>query len=228
MQERSLRKAAAVAGVVSVVLLTASVVLTLGGPQPDQPATKIVKWYADNRGVVFTSGMFTGLSMVAFFGFLGYLHHLSSSLVDARRALASILLASGVATETIAAIGAMPSVALAVTASRPGAVPSESVVRTLQDLNFLSGTFISVGVALFLAVLGLLIAHGVFSPRWAAWVAYVGAVLSLIGGTASIYVSKSGKPNIASLLGLLGLLLFVITVAAISVNLLRDRTPAAA
>ena len=227
MHERSIQKAAAIGGILFVLLLVIEIVLTIGAPTSDKSATQIVKWYADNRSVVLLGGALTGLWMVAFLAFVGYLHHLLSPFGGARRALASILLASGIATDTIAAVTVLPSLALAVTASRPGVAPSEGVVHTLSYLSAFSGVLVSVGTGLFLVVIGLLLADGALSPRWSVWVAYVGAGLSLIGGIVSVFVSKTGSPNIGGLVGLVGLALFLIVVMSVSIDLLRGRTPAA-
>jgi hypothetical protein len=51
-------------------------------------------------------------------------------------------------------------------------------------------------------------------------------VLSVVGIVATAFVSKSGKPNAASLVGLLVLALFVVVVVAMSMSLLGDRGPA--
>ena len=56
--------------------------------------------------------------------------------------------------------------------------------------------------------------------------AALGAVLSVVGGVATAFVSKFGKANSASLVGLLGLALFAFVVVAVSISLLGDRAPA--
>jgi hypothetical protein len=222
VQESSLRKAAGIAGIVFVVLLVVSVVLTIGAPTPDKSTAKIVKWAADNRQAIFTSAALEGLMLIAFLWFLGYLYHELSRLGGARAALASVLMVTGVATVTIATITGLPLVALAVTASRPGVSPTDGVVHLLADLENMGGVA-SFGVALFLLVLGLLLADRALSPRWAMWVAYVGAALSVIGAVANFYVSKAGKPDAGGLLGLIGLVLFAITVLVLSTDLFRGR-----
>jgi hypothetical protein len=226
MQERSVRSAAAIAGIVFVILVVVTIVPTISAPMPDKSAATIVKWYADHRTTVLTSGALTGLSMIAFLAFIGYLYHLLSRLGGARGALASIMLATGIATDTIATVAVLPSLALAVAASRSGVPTSGALVHALADLNSFGFALVLIGVALFLAVVGLLMADGALAPRWAQWVAYLGAALSLVGGVATAFVSKSGKPNPASLIGMLGLALFAVVVVAVSVSLLGDRAPA--
>ena len=227
MEEHSLRKIAGVAGILFVVLLVISVIMIIGAPMPDKSTAKIVKWYGDNRGVVFTSAALTGLGLPVFLVFLSYLHQFVAAGPGVRRAfLASTLLASGVVTVTIATVTVLPTVALAIAAGRPGVTPGDGTVHLLADLTNLSGAFISCGLALFLLVLGLLLAGGELSPRWGTWVAYVAAAANLIAGVATPFVSKAGKPDPLSILGLLGLVLFLIVVVAISIELLRDRVPA--
>jgi hypothetical protein len=51
-------------------------------------------------------------------------------------------------------------------------------------------------------------------------------VLSVVGGVATAFVSKSGKASCASLVGLLGLALFAFVVVAVGISLLGDRAPA--
>jgi hypothetical protein len=221
MSERTLRRSAAVAGIAFAVLLVVSIVLSIPAPMADKTTAKIVKWYADNREVVFTSGAFGVLSTLAFLWFLGYLYHVLSLLAGPARGLSSIVLASGIYTVTVATVTTLPSAALAITAARPGIAPSEGVVHLLADLTSLSIGLIGVGLAVFLAALGLLLAVGALRPRWATWVAYVGAVLSLVGGVSAFFVSKSGKGNPLGIGGLLGTVLFLIVVVAVSLDLLQ-------
>ena len=228
MQERMLRQAAAIGGIVFVVLVVITTVLVIGAPTPDKSTAKIVKWYADHRGAIFTSGALTGLMMIAFLVFIGYLYHALSRQGGARAVLGAILLAGSVATDTIAAVAVLPGLALAVAANRPGVPPSEALVHTLEDLAYFPGALISIGVGMFLVIAGLLIADGALAPSWAKWVAYVGAVLSIVGGFVSAYVSKSGKPNVGGLVGLIGTGVFGIVVLAISISLLGDGAPAPA
>jgi hypothetical protein len=91
----------------------------------------------------------------------------------------------------------------------------------LVDLTALSIALIGVGLAAFLLALGLLLANGALRPRWAMWVAYVGAVLNVIGGASGFFVTKSGKANPLSFGGLIGTVLFLIVVVAICVDMLQ-------
>jgi hypothetical protein len=228
MTESNLRKSAAIAGVLFVVLLVVSVVLIIPAPMADKSAAKIVSWYAKHREAAYVSGALGALSSVAFLWFLGYLHHAASALSGATRFLSSLLLASGVYTLTVVAATSLPPAALAVAASRPGVPPTDSVVHLLVDLQNLSGGVISVGLAVFLFAVGLLLADGALRPKWATWIAHVGGLLNLVGGVSSYFVSKAGKANPVSFLGLLGLLLFAIVVLAISLELTREPVAATA
>jgi len=211
---------AAIAGIAFVVLLVVSIVLVIPAPMPHKSATKIAKWFMDNRGAVFTASALGGLATVVFLWFLGYLHHALSQLTGLSRALSSIVLTSGIATVTLATVSGLPFAALAVTAGRPGVAPSEGVVHLLADLNGFGINLIGFGLAVFLLALGLELAQGALRPRWASWVAYAGAILNLVASVAGFYVSKSGKPNPIGFAGLIGLLAFLVTVIAISVDLL--------
>jgi len=53
------------------------------------------------------------------------------------------------------------------------------------------------------------------------WVAYIGAVLNGVGGVAGFFVNKAGKANPLSFAGLIGTVLFVIVIIAVSADLLR-------
>src|SRR5579872_5649462 len=98
MQERSLRRAAAVGGIVFVILVVVSVVLVIPAPTPDKSAVKILKWFSDNRTAVLASAALTGVSLAAFLVFLGSVH---SALRGVSATLASIAFGSGVATITM-------------------------------------------------------------------------------------------------------------------------------
>jgi hypothetical protein len=220
MDERAVRRVAAIAGMAFVVFLVVAIVLTIPAPMPDKSAAKIANWFAENRGAVFTSSVFGGLSTVVFLWFLGYLHHRLSGLEGGARAVSSIVLTSGIATVTIATMSGLPFAALAVTAGRPGVTPSEGIVHMLADLNGLGLTLIGFGLTVFLAALEL--SQGALTPRWAGRVAYAGAILNLVGSVAGFFVSKSGKGNPVGIAGLIGLILFLVTVVAISLDLFRS------
>jgi hypothetical protein len=222
MEERAVRRAAALAGFAFVVFLVGSIVLTFGAPMPDKSTAKILDWFADHRQLVYTSGVLGGLSTVAFLLFLGYLYHAAARVADGARAVASIALTSGIATVTIATMSALPYAALAATASRPGGSPSDDLVHMLDVLNGFGINLIGFGLSVFLLAVGLLLAQGVVRPRWATWVAYAGAVANLIGSAGGFYVSKSGKGNPLGFLGLLGLILFLVTMWALSTSLLSE------
>jgi len=225
VDERVMRRWAAIAGIAFVVLLVASIVIVIPAPTADKSTAKILKWYTDNREIAFLSGALTVLSTLAFLWFLGYLHHALSMLAGAARGLSSILLTSGIYTVSVATVTTLPTAALAIAANRPGVAPSEGVVHLLGDLTNLSITLIGVGLAVFLATLGLLLADGVLRPRWATWVAYVGAILSVVGGVSGFFVSKSGKANPLSFAGLIGTVLFVVVILAVSIDMLGEPAP---
>jgi hypothetical protein len=223
MEERAVRRLAAFAGIAFVVLLVISIVLILPAPMPDKSTAKILKWFADHRQTVYTSSVLGSLATVAFLWFLGYLHHVVVTVAGRARGLSSILLASGILTVTIATMAALPFAALAATAGRPGGSPSDDLVHMLAVLNGFVGSLIGFGLVVFLLSLGLLLAQGALRPRWASWVAYVGAAFSVIGGVAGFYISKTGKANPLSFLGLLGVIPFLVAVVAISVQLLNQQ-----
>jgi hypothetical protein len=202
-------------------------VLTVGAPMPDKSTAKIAKWFVDHRGSVYTSQVLGGLSTIAFLWFLGYLYHALSRLAGGARAVASIMLTSGITTVTVATVSGLAYGALAYTVSRPGAAPGDDLVHMLAVLNGFATGLIGFGLAVLLLALGLLLAQGSLRPRWATWVAYVGSAANVIGSVGSFYVSKSGKGNPLGILGLLGLVLFLITMVAISIGLLSDEEPAA-
>lgn len=218
MEERAVRKLAAFAGIAFAVLLVISIVLTIPAPMPDKSTAKIVKWFADHRGLIFTASAVGSLSSVAFLWFLGYLHHVLSRVAVGGRALASIVLASGIFTVTIATLTALPYAALSVVAVGPSGSADEALVHMLDVLNGFVITLIGFGLAILLVSLGMLLAQGVLRPRWASWAAYAGAAANLIGGVSGFYVSKTGKGNPLGLLGLIGVVFFLVTVVAISID----------
>lgn len=219
MRESTLRKLSAGAGIAFVVLVVASIALTVAAPMPDKSAAKIVKWYADHRALVFSANAVGGLGAISFLWFIGYLHHTTSQRGGVSRALSSIMFAGGIATVIMATLSGLPAAALAVTAGRSGAVLSDGVVHELADLNGFGKLLIGLGLTVLLAALGMMIAGGVGGPGWASPVAYLGSALSVIGSVAGFYVSRSGKPDPVGFLGLIGTVLFFVIVLAISVDL---------
>lgn len=227
MEERTVRRIAALAGFAFVVVLIVSVVLTIGPPMPDKSTAKIVKWFVDHRENVYTAQVFGGLATVTFLWFIGYLYHALSRLLGGARAVASIMLAAGITTVTVATVSGLAYTGLAFMVSRPGAAPSDDLVHLLAVLNGFSTGLIGFGLAVLLLAFGLLFASGSLRPRWATWVAYVGSAANLIGSLGSFYVSKSGKGNPIGILGLLGLILFLVTMLGISAGLLSPEEAAA-
>ena len=67
---------------------------------------------------------------------------------------------------------------------------------------------------------GPTLAQGALRPRWASWTAYARAIFNLVGSVAGFYVSKTGKSNALGFAGFIGLVLFLVTVVAISVDVL--------
>lgn len=227
MEERTVRRIAALAGFAFVVVLIVSVVLTIGPPMPDKSTAKIVKWFVDHRERVYTSEVLGGLATIAVLWFLGYLYHALSRLAGGARAIASIMLTSGIATAAVASMSGLAYATLAFTVSRPGASPSDDLVHMLTVLNGFEGVLIGFGLTLFLLAFGLLLSQGNLKPRWAAWVAYIGSAGSLIGSVGGgFFLSKAGKGNPLGLFGFLGLILFLVTMLAISSGLLSAEEPA--
>jgi hypothetical protein len=228
MDPHTLRRSAGWAGLAFIPLFVASIVLVLPAPMPDKSTAEIVAWWASHREVALTSGALTVLSTVAFLWFLGYLHHSLST--PGAGGLSSVVLASGLYLVTVGTVGdALPPFLTAVLVNRPGVAPDGSLVHTLVDFAFGAVGLIGVGFAVFLFSLGLLFAHGALQPRWASWVAYVGAALTVIGAVFVFYVSKAGKPNpVCFPAFLIGTVLFLVVVGAVSIEALRSRTPEAA
>lgn len=227
MEERTVRRIAALAGIAFVVVLIVSVVLTIGAPMPDKSTAKIVKWFADHRNSVYAAQLFGGLATIAFLWFLGYLYHALSRLMGGGRAVATIMLTSGITTVTVATVSGLAFASLAFLVSRPGGAPSDDLVHMLPVLNGFSTDLIGFGLAVLLLAFGLLLGQGALRPRWATWVALVGAAANVIGSLAGVFVSKSGKGNPVGILGLLGLVLFLVTMLAISTGLLSAEEAAA-
>ena len=226
MRESSLRRLSAGAGIAFVVLVVASIALTVAAPMPDKSAAKIVKWYADHRALVFSANAVGGLGAIAFLWFIGYLHHMTSLRGGASRALSSIMFAGGISTVIMATVSGLPAAALAVGAGRSSAVLSDGVVHELADLDGFGKVLIGLGLTVLLAALGMMIGGGAVGPRWASPVAYLGSALNVIGSVAGFYVSRSGKPDPAGFLGLIGTVLFFIIVLAISIDLLSRSSAA--
>ncbi len=130
------------------------------------------------------------------------------------------LVIAGVASATIGGINTLPQAALAITVNRPDLPPNEAVVRMLADLNMLFFGPLSIFLSLTIGILAAILLSGGIARRWVGWIALASAVTYLIGGSAAFFPNAHGKPMALGTFGLVGLLLFLVTILITSFMLL--------
>jgi hypothetical protein len=150
--------------------------------------------------------------------FLGGLHTILRQR-DEHGFLAPVVLASGAATVTVGMVSDLAgTVAGLLAAQHSPADPS--LTRALLEIN--TGAHLALApLAILTATLAAAILQGAIGARWVGW-------LSALSSAACLLSVVIGSLDAGTMVPPLGLLGFFITVTALSVSMLRDRSPAPA
>lgn len=211
----------------SVLFLLLFVLYALAGITPRaEDAAKFTDYVSTHNSLLLTITLLYALSAACFVVFLSGLRHLIR-LANPDYEWASVLVfAAGLVDVTLGLVGfVLLGGAVLDTVNNK---PDPSVVSALGEASTLALAGIGlVTLALFLASAGYGTSGSGLLPRWTAWVAYVGAVVSLVAVPA-IYAG-SGPTAFYSADGyvtLIGVLVYLIwlLVAAVYVIVGRQQT----
>jgi hypothetical protein len=211
------QKVAGCAGILFVALFAAGIVLSGNSPALDANAAKITQYY-QNHHEILLSELLINLASVVLLWFLGGLHAILRQY-DEHGFLAPVVLASGVATVALGMVSDLAGM-IAGSLAAQHSLGDPSLTRALLEIN--TGVHLAFfPLTVLTATLAAAILQGAIGARWVGW-------LSALSSAACLVSAVVGNLDTASMVPPLGLLGFFITVTALSVSMLRDRSPAPA
>jgi hypothetical protein len=162
----------ALTGVVFIAILVISFVVGGEPPETDDGAQEIVEFYVDDKDSVMAGAFLSALAAIVLVFFANYLR----TVFHGTRAAATILVGAAIVAVG-AAFDSTLSFAMAETADdlEPASVQT---LQALWDNDFIP---FMVGMAVFLASLGVSIVRTAVLPKWLGWVTLAIALISVAG-----------------------------------------------
>jgi hypothetical protein len=211
------KKVAGYAGILFVVLFAAGIILSGNSPALNASTAKITQYYQNHHAVILVSELLINLASVVLLWFLGGLYA-NLRQRDEHGFLAPVVLASGAATVALGMMSDLAGTVAGLLAAQHS-LADPSLTRALLEIN--TGAHLAFfPLAVLTATLAAAILQGAIGARWVGW-------LSALSSAACLVSAVIGSLN-ASMVPPLGLLGFFITVIALSISMLRDRSPAPA
>jgi hypothetical protein len=206
---------AAVAGVLSVVLLLISGFLAPAAPSRASATSKIVHFYITNHTGLLIAGYLAGISLFLFFLFLGGLRAMLQSAEGESGTLSSAAYGAGIAFSAVALIAAGVTITAVFKVAGMG---DPVLIRALYDMNhqLLHLSFIPLGA--LLAITSLVAVWTRVLPAWLSWAGFVIAAIALIAA-AGLFADKS---NVVTALSLVLFLLYAAWVLVVSAVMYRQ------
>jgi hypothetical protein len=210
------QKVAGCAGILFVVLFAAGIVLSGNSPALNASTAKITQYYQSHHSAILVSELLINLASVVLLWFLGGLYA-NLRQRDEHGFLAPVVLASGAATVALGIMSDLAGTVAALLAAQHN-LADPSLTRALLEIN--TGAHLAFfPLAVLTATLAVAILQGAPSPRWVGWLSALSSAACLVSAVISSLDASSVVPP----LGLLG---FFITVIALSISMLRHRSPA--
>jgi hypothetical protein len=205
MRDSIPQKVAGIAAIVFVVALVVSAfALTPSGmPKPNASPVKWASFVADHRSRLQVSNYVAGIGFVALLFFTSALSNFFARIEGALRGPSTLIIAGGVTTVAIAAMGGTLS---AVLDYRTGPGSDLNIVRTLVDANTLAFTLVEFPVAVLLAGAGISIFRNGGLPRWLGGLALLAALVNLAGASAQATHGAFGNRGLFGGFGFAGFL----------------------
>jgi hypothetical protein len=211
------KKVAGYAGILFVVLFAVGIILSGNSPALNASTAKITQYYQNHHDAILVSELLINLASVVLLWFLGGLHA-NLRQRDEHGVLAPVVLASGAATVALGMMSDLAGTVAGLLAAQHS-LADPSLTRALLEIN--TGAHLAFfPLAVLTATLAAAILQGAIGARWVGW-------LSALSSAACLVSAVIGSLN-ANMVPPLGLLGFFITVTALSISMLRDRSPAPA
>jgi hypothetical protein len=214
------RKVAGWAGILFVVLFVAGIALSgvSNSPSLNASTAKITQYYQSHHAGILAAELLINLACVALLWFLGGLFAILRQRHE-HGFLAPVVLGSGVATVALGMVSDLAGTVAGLLAAQHS-LADPSLTRALLEIN--TGVHMAFfPLAVLTAALAAAILQGVIGTRWVGW-------LSLLSSAACLVSAVIGDLGTGGMVPPVGLLGFFITVIALSVSMLLDRSPASA
>ena len=162
----------ALMGVVFIAILIISFIFGGEPPDADEEAAEIVEHYVDDKDSIMVGAFLSAVAAIPLIFFANYLR----AVFHGTRAAATILVGAAIVAVG-AAFDATLTFAMAETADD---IPPESIqtLQALWDNDFMP---FMVGMAVFLASVGVSILRTAVLPKWLGWVTLVIFLISVAG-----------------------------------------------
>jgi hypothetical protein len=212
------QKVAGCSGILFVVLFAAGIVLSGNSPALNASTAKITLYYQNHHAGILLSELLINIATVVLLWFLGGLHAILRQR-DEHGSLAPVVLASGAATVALGMVSDLAGTVAGLLAVQHN-LADPSLTRALLEIN--TGAHLAFfPLTVLTATLAVAILQGAIGARWVGW-------LSALSSAACLVSVVIGSLDAGPMVPPLGLLGFFITVIALSVRMLRDRSPAPA
>jgi hypothetical protein len=160
----------ALTGVVFIVLLFVGFLVGGEPPSADDPLQEIVDFYLDDKDSIIAGAFILGLSTIFLVFFANYLR----TVFHGTRASATILVGAAIFT-----VGAAFDSTLSLAMAEAADDIEPTSLQTLQALWDNDFVPLAVGIAIFLASVGVSIVRTDVFPNWLGWVTIAVAVVSM-------------------------------------------------
>jgi len=167
-------RAAALTGVLFVVLVVPGVLLSMGSPSDKATAPTIAHYYVTHKGRVGGAGLLVMLSVIVGVGFFVYLRSYFRRITG-RDWLSTLFFTGAVLFAISGAVGAGINLALS---DKPNTLPAQSL-QLLNNLGQnLNWPLTCGGLGLVYIALGIIVVRTRILPAWVGWLSWLMALLS--------------------------------------------------
>ncbi len=206
----------ALGGVLFVILLVISGVLSGSPPALDDRAREFVDYFADHDTELAVAAYLDALAIVPILFWLGSLWRRMRIAEDGRPRLAVVAVGGLV---LAASFGIAASVVLGATALRVDGLEPETV-KAFYTLSVTLDAASAVGLATLIAAVSALVLRTGMFPRWLGWAGEVLALAALVAGAGT--ATENGA---IAVVGAVVFTLFLLWVLVVSILLFRAKEP---
>ncbi len=175
------RRFDALTGLAFVVLLLVGLLLPGTPPKADDSIVKISSFFHDNRGAILAGDFIVGVSIVAFFWFLGAVRSYLRAAEGGEGRLSAAAFGGGIAAAALLLAGAATVNAISF---KIADAPAPATIRALFDLSNALFAMSGFPFAVFLGALACSAARTGALPMWLVWLSTVAAVLQVLAAFA--------------------------------------------
>ena len=218
MGEKQWLRLGGLAGIIYVVANVVGQSIESNVPNLNASTAKITTYFAVHRHTIVI-GEIIGVAAFAFaLWWLGTIRHAFGRSGEGNDPLGWIAFAAGVAAATLAVVGHLGTVLLAMLAGQSQGLTNASVVRVLFDMSSASPSLVM--FAAFVPAVGIAAVRRGMVGAWLGWLAVIDGGVAAAGGASSLAIGGASAWTIIFLVGLIG---FALVVLILSIQMLRGR-----